>query len=107
LLLLRFGLALSLPYIEAGADNRRIRAMIDTREINGKHVLLAFAAGAAAGAVAAYLTAPRTGKEMRAAIKTWAHDTGEKAAAIPHALRHAKEAFAESYRGDNGHPTHT
>ncbi|HEX4826264.1 MAG TPA: YtxH domain-containing protein [Candidatus Polarisedimenticolaceae bacterium] len=78
--------------------------------IQRKHLFIAFATGAAAGAVAAYLTAPRTGKEMRASLQTWARDARDKAVVIPTAIRHAakagKEAFAESYRGENGHQPH-
>jgi len=78
-----------------------------------KQILIAFATGAAAGAAVAYLTAPRTGKEMRASLQTWARDARDKAAVIPTAIRHAvergtkagKEAFTESYRGENGHQT--
>jgi gas vesicle protein len=72
---------------------------------SGKQLLIAFATGAAAGAAVAYLTTPRTGKEMRATLQTWARDARDKAATIPHALRAGKEAFADSYRGNNGHRT--
>ena len=87
--------------------------MTDTRGFNGARLIVAFAVGAAAGAAVAYLTAPRSGKETRAALQSWARDARDKAASIPHALKHAvergakagKEAFAESYGGDDGHRT--
>lgn len=82
--------------------------MTDTRNFNALHIVAAFAAGAVAGAAVAYLTAPRSGRETRAALQDWARDAREKAARIPHAVREAvergkqagKEAFAESYRGN-------
>jgi len=84
--------------------------MIETNGFSKKQLFIAFATGAAAGAAVAYLTAPRTGKEMRATLQTWARDARDKAAVIPQAIRHAtkagKEAFAEAYRGENGHQTH-
>ena len=83
--------------------------MVNTREFNGLHLLAAFTAGAVAGAAVAYLTAPRSGRETRAALQDWAREAREKASRIPHAVREAvergrqagKEAFVESYR-DNG-----
>ena len=81
--------------------------MIETR-FNGLHLLAALSAGALAGAVVTYLSAPRSGKETREAIQHWANDARDKASRIPQAVRHAvergtqagKEAFADSYRGD-------
>lgn len=83
--------------------------MTETRGFNGWHVLVAFTAGAAAGAVVAYLTAPRSGKETRAVLQDWAKDVRDKASRIPHSVREAvergkqagKEAFIESYKGDS------
>ena len=40
----------------------------------GAHLMLAFIAGAAAGAAAALLTAPRPGTETREAVRGWARD---------------------------------
>ena len=88
--------------------------MTATVGFSGKQLLIALAAGAAAGAAVAYLTAPRTGKETRAAVQNWARDVRGKAVAIPHALRSAveqgakagQEAFADTYRGGNGPRTH-
>jgi gas vesicle protein len=83
--------------------------MTETRDFNGLHLLAAFTVGAMAGAVVAYLTAPRSGKETREAIQDWAKDARDKASRLPQAVRHAverstqagKDAFAESYRGDS------
>src|SRR5262245_58681644 len=105
----RSTMAPALPFVDRGRDKLEDKTMTDK-----KRLLIAFATGAAAGAVAAYLTAPRTGKEMRASLQSWARDAREKAVLIPTAIRHAvergtkagKEAFAESYRGENGHQTH-
>lgn len=63
--------------------------MSDNSRYSGAHVLLAFAAGAAAGAVVALLTAPNSGKETRAKLRNWAEDMGEKAAEIPADLKAA------------------
>jgi gas vesicle protein len=46
--------------------------MDDGKRINGTHLLLAFIAGAAAGAAIALLTAPRSG----AATRQWLRDLG-------------------------------
>jgi len=85
--------------------------MTDTRGFSGSHLLIAFATGAAAGAVVALVTAPRTGKETREALQGWADDVRGKAERLPRAMGAAvergtkagKEAFAESYRGNSPH----
>jgi len=87
---------------------RRLNAMTETRGFNGGHLLVAFTAGAVAGAAVAYLTAPRSGKETREALQGWAKDVRDKASRIPHSVREAvergkqagKEAFVESYKGN-------
>jgi gas vesicle protein len=83
--------------------------MMETRSFSGAQLLTAFATGAAAGAAVAILTAPRSGKEAREALKAMARDVRGKAGRIPHAVGQAveratlagKEAFAESYRGNS------
>jgi len=85
--------------------------MTDTRGFSGSHLLIAFATGAAAGAVVALMTAPRTGRETREALQSWADDVRGKAARVPramsaaveHATKAGKDAFAESYRGNSPH----
>jgi gas vesicle protein len=84
--------------------------MTETRGFNGAHLLVAFTAGAVAGAAVAYLTAPRSGKETREALQAWTKDARDKASRIPHSVREAvergaqagKEAFVESYKGNSG-----
>ena len=71
---------------------------------NGSTILLAFLAGAAAGAVAAFLTAPKSGRETREDLKNWGVQLSGKARRVPPAVRHAYdrassaavEAFKES-----------
>ncbi len=78
--------------------------MSESNRYSGAHLLIAFVAGAAAGAVVAYLTAPRSGRELREDLKGWAGDVREKAVRVPHAVREAyskasqaaKTAFAEA-----------
>jgi len=70
----------------------------------GAHLLVAFVAGAAAGAAVALLTTPKTGRESREQIRTWAADLGEKASrasgavqsAYGRATEAAKEAFSQA-----------
>jgi gas vesicle protein len=80
--------------------------MSDTNRYGGAHLLIAFLAGAAAGAAVAYLTAPRSGRETREQLKGWAGDVRGKAVRVPHAVREAyvkaseaaKTAFVEALR---------
>jgi gas vesicle protein len=72
----------------------------------GAQVLLAFLAGAAAGAAVAFLTAPRSGRETRDNLRGWAHEAQSKAGRLPraireaanHAMRAARETFNEEIR---------
>jgi gas vesicle protein len=80
--------------------------MSDSNRYGGVHLLIAFVAGAAAGAGVAYLTAPGSGRETRDNLRGWAGDVREKVGNVPHAVRHAyakaseaaKTAFAEALR---------
>lgn len=75
----------------------------DNGRYSGAHILIAFIAGAAAGAVVALLTAPQSGKETRDKVRGWAEDMGEKAAHVPgtvqdafgRATEAAKRAFSK------------
>jgi gas vesicle protein len=66
-----------------------------------------FAAGAAVGAAAALLTAPRSGRETRRMLHDAANEVGHRVAQVPHAAHEAceraakaaRDAFAESFRG--------
>jgi gas vesicle protein len=53
--------------------------------------------GAAAGAVAAYLTAPRSGVESRRRLQAVADDTRETVQRVPDALRKATEAARDAF----------
>jgi gas vesicle protein len=68
------------------------------------HLLLAMLGGAAVGAVAAYLTAPRSGLETRRRIQIVADDARGTAERVPLAVRKATEAardaFNETLRSD-------
>lgn len=68
------------------------------------HLFLAMVGGAAAGAAAAYLTAPRAGIETRRRIQAVADDARGTVDRVPLALRKATEAardaFNETLRGD-------
>ena len=79
------------------------------RGLHSGHVALAFLAGAAAGAVTAYLTSPRNGKENRDALLRSARDLRSRAVdgmghvqdRLGRAARAAREAFVEQQsRGD-------
>jgi len=67
-------------------------------------LLLAMLGGAAAGAAAVYLTAPRSGLESRRRLQAVADDTRETVERVPLALRKAteaaREAFNETLRAD-------
>ncbi len=59
-----------------------------------------FLAGVAVGAVAGFMFAPKSGRDLRADIKTGAHDVGEgirsTASAVSHAAQRAASAAQES-----------
>ena len=59
--------------------------------------LIAVLTGAAAGAAAAYLTAPRSGAESRRRLQAMADDTRETAHRVPEALRKATEAARQAF----------
>ena len=78
--------------------------MSDNGRYGGAHLLIAFLAGAAAGAAVALLTAPQSGVESREQVRGWAADLGEKASRVPGAVQSAygraaeaaKEAFSQA-----------
>ncbi len=80
--------------------------MSENGRYSGAHLLIAFLAGAAAGAVVALLTAPRSGRETREKVQTWTEDLRAKALTVPDATREAwgratqaaKDTFAEALR---------
>jgi gas vesicle protein len=74
----------------------------------GGQVCLGFLAGAAAGAVTAVLSAPRSGTDTRRRIRDLAEEGRERAQRIPEALAEAteaaKQAFTESLAEADRHP---
>jgi len=65
--------------------------MSDDRGNSGGNLLLAFLAGAAAGAVVALLTSPKSGKEMRESLASWLRRSGA-GDAVERAVRVARDA---------------
>jgi gas vesicle protein len=69
-------------------------------------LFIAVLGGAAAGAMAAYLTAPRSGVESRRRLRAVADDTRDTVQRVPDALRKATEAardaFNEALRDEEG-----
>jgi len=72
--------------------------MSDERGVSGWSLLLAFLAGAAAGAVVALLTAPKNGREMRESLGSWVRRSGA-GDAVNRALRAAREALDGAKEG--------
>jgi gas vesicle protein len=61
------------------------------------HLFLAMLGGAAAGAAAAYLTAPRAGVDTRRRIQAVADDARGTVERVPIALRKATEAARDAF----------
>jgi gas vesicle protein len=72
--------------------------MSEDRGVSGGSILLAFLAGAAAGAVVALLTAPKSGREMRESVGSWVR-RGGAGDAVNRALRAAREAIDGANEG--------
>jgi gas vesicle protein len=66
--------------------------MSEDRNISGGSLLLAFLAGAAAGAVVALLTSPKSGREMRESVAAWARRKGVSDA-MARAARATRDVF--------------
>jgi gas vesicle protein len=60
-------------------------------------LFIAMLGGAAVGAVAAYLTAPRSGADSRRRLQDVADDTRETVHRVPIALRRATEAARDAF----------
>jgi gas vesicle protein len=77
--------------------------MSDHTKTSTGAVLLAFAAGAAAGAVAALLLAPRKGRETRELLASTAKGAKDLVTRVPEAVREAgdagRRAFTEAVGG--------
>lgn len=68
------------------------------RGFTGTQVLLAFVAGAAAGAIAALLTAPKSGRETREDLKAFGKSLSETATRVPTAVRQAGGAAVDAFK---------
>ena len=69
--------------------------MSDERGTSATTLVLAFLAGAVAGAAVALLATPKTGREMRETIGGWTRD-GKVREAAARAARAARRAFDEA-----------
>ena len=69
--------------------------MSETRKVSGGGILLAFLAGAAAGAAVALLTAPKSGRALRESLGSWVR-RGGPGDAVARATRAARDAFDRS-----------
>jgi gas vesicle protein len=69
--------------------------MSEERPVSGASLLLAFFAGAAAGAVVALLTAPKSGREMRESVGSWMRESGASDA-VNRVVTAARQAFDEN-----------
>ena len=66
--------------------------MSEDRSGSGLGLLVAFLAGAAAGAAVALLTSPKSGREMRESVASWARKTGVKDA-VSRAVQASRDAL--------------
>ncbi len=75
--------------------------MNENRGYNGTHLVLAFLAGAATGAIVGLLAAPKPGRETLETIREWGREVGQKAGrAATRAARAARDAFGEALRAE-------
>ncbi len=80
--------------------------MSDKNGFGGLGVALAFIGGATAGAIAAILLAPKSGKETRTELREFASHGAEQMGRLPAAIKEAyshgadsaKESFTETYK---------
>ena len=70
--------------------------MSESNRYGGAHLLLAFLAGAATGAVAALLSAPQPGRDTRDSLRGWARDAQNHASRVPVALSDAYHEAASA-----------
>jgi len=66
--------------------------MSDDRGTSGSGILIAFLAGAFAGAAVALLTTTKTGREMRTSVKDWAKGSGGREV-VERAARSLRNVF--------------
>ena len=81
----------------------RKTAMLNPSRLSKGQVALAFLAGAAAGAVTAYLISPRNGAQNRDALRELARGLKSRAVGdvdrVPERLRRAARAAGEAFGG--------
>lgn len=70
---------------------------VEYRGFHFGHMLLALLGGAAAGAAAAYLTAPRAGAVTRKRLLCMADDAGDSVTRVPEAIQKATEAARNAF----------
>jgi gas vesicle protein len=88
--------------------------MIESRGFSSTQLLVAFLGGAAVGAVTAFLTAPRSGKETRERIGEAVRTAGEKTTLAvggaydraARAMKAARHELASTPDGDEAHVGH-
>lgn len=83
--------------MEMDMENRGKQVTVIREGYRLSRVLLAFVGGAAAGAVAALLAAPRSGAETRERLRRMASGPREKLSQLPEALQAAKAAAEEAF----------
>lgn len=76
----------------------REQTRIEYRGFGAGHVFVALLAGAAAGAVWAYFTAPRSGAESRRRLRSVSNDARDTVTHLPQALRKATEAAKDAFQ---------
>lgn len=81
--------------------------MSENGRYSGAHLLVAFVAGAAAGAAVALLTAPQSGRESREQVRAWTSDLGEKASRATGAVQNAYGRATEAAKDVLSHARKT
>ncbi len=71
--------------------------MSENRSVSGGSLVIAFLAGAAAGAVVALLAAPKSGREMRDSVAGWARRS-RAGDAVTRAVRAMRDASDDARR---------
>jgi gas vesicle protein len=78
--------------------------LIEPTGNRGGYTVLAFFAGAAAGALVALLTAPHSGAKLRARIRGYADDAKGKVGRVPEAVSAATSAAKSAFESTLGAP---
>ncbi len=70
---------------------------VERSGFSGTQIFFAFLGGAAAGAAAVFLTAPKSGQQMRDKLSEFARAGAEKGKHLPEALQSATKAAGEAF----------